>query len=318
MAIIKCPSCGSDVSEKASECPHCHAKLDHGTLVADEPKSQVCSECGATIPQGAATCPNCGAPVEADANKSIDATGQTPDGTAVAPSPADAAGTSPEGEKPIAPPEVTSPDAKSKARKKPLSKKMKIVIAAIVAAVVVIGGISWYSYSQQQAKLKAQERAVAAYNAYVLTLKMARQNMVSGAASAETLANTTSKVWNAAIFKKNQSDWDSDISAYYSTDFNESLKMLFSDSGTAKTVSDIKSNQSTVSDEMRVLSSVPDSSLQNAYSEAKDMYDSYLSLTNLAISPTGSLQTFNSNFNTYDSAVSNAYEKLGTAIPDTK
>ena len=39
-------------------------------------------------------------------------------------------------------------------------------------------------------------------------------------------------------------------------------------------------------------------------------YDNYKKMTNLVISPTGSLQTYSEDFNTYDTDTVNAYETM--------
>lgn len=57
MALIKCKECGHEVSDKASECPHC------GCPISQE-KSNICKECGEPIPENASVCPNCGCPIE--------------------------------------------------------------------------------------------------------------------------------------------------------------------------------------------------------------------------------------------------------------
>ena len=56
MALIKCPNCQKEISDKATACPSC------GFVI---PKSQnnFCGECGNPLPFGANVCPNCGCPV---------------------------------------------------------------------------------------------------------------------------------------------------------------------------------------------------------------------------------------------------------------
>ena len=61
MALISCPGCGKEVSDKAYRCPKC------GFLLKERP-SQICTECGEIIPTDAACCPNCGAPVQSIAD----------------------------------------------------------------------------------------------------------------------------------------------------------------------------------------------------------------------------------------------------------
>ena len=54
MALIKCPSCGKDVSNKARHCPGCGAGIN----------VSICPDCGAELPIGVDACMNCGCPVE--------------------------------------------------------------------------------------------------------------------------------------------------------------------------------------------------------------------------------------------------------------
>lgn len=57
MALIKCPECGSEISDKATECPNC------GYILEKKPIAKVCEECGAELENGAKICPQCGCPV---------------------------------------------------------------------------------------------------------------------------------------------------------------------------------------------------------------------------------------------------------------
>lgn len=57
MALIKCTGCGHDVSDKATECPHC------GHPISQE-NCSVCKECGIQLPKDATVCPNCGCPTD--------------------------------------------------------------------------------------------------------------------------------------------------------------------------------------------------------------------------------------------------------------
>ncbi len=57
MALISCPNCGKEISDKAYQCPKCG-------YVLNKQSPRTCSECGAVVPEGASCCPNCGAPVQ--------------------------------------------------------------------------------------------------------------------------------------------------------------------------------------------------------------------------------------------------------------
>ena len=57
MAMIVCPHCGEQVSEKAKKCVHC------GEILIRKDKKN-CIECGAELEEGMTECPNCGCPVD--------------------------------------------------------------------------------------------------------------------------------------------------------------------------------------------------------------------------------------------------------------
>ena len=61
VALISCPSCGKEVSDKALACPRCGYDLSKPQ--AEESTPVVCEECGTEIPENATMCPNCGYPV---------------------------------------------------------------------------------------------------------------------------------------------------------------------------------------------------------------------------------------------------------------
>lgn len=61
MALISCPECGKQISDKAPACPHCGAPVSAGA-----PEERKCSECGSVLPDGASACPQCGCPAESE------------------------------------------------------------------------------------------------------------------------------------------------------------------------------------------------------------------------------------------------------------
>lgn len=59
MALINCPICGEQISDKATKCIHC------GMVLKEEPKQEkICAECGAIIGENDNICPHCGCPTE--------------------------------------------------------------------------------------------------------------------------------------------------------------------------------------------------------------------------------------------------------------
>jgi len=58
MAMIQCPKCGQEISDKAKKCVHC------GFVIKEEIITEKkCVECGAIITDDMDVCPNCGCPI---------------------------------------------------------------------------------------------------------------------------------------------------------------------------------------------------------------------------------------------------------------
>lgn len=66
MAMINCPECGKEISDKAKKCIHCGK-----VLIEEEPKMKKCDECGKEVPVDATECPYCGCPIEGKKAESI-------------------------------------------------------------------------------------------------------------------------------------------------------------------------------------------------------------------------------------------------------
>ena len=58
MALIKCPNCGEEISDKAVKCPKCGAEFP-----VEKPQ-KVCKECGEILEDDEIVCHRCGCPVE--------------------------------------------------------------------------------------------------------------------------------------------------------------------------------------------------------------------------------------------------------------
>ena len=61
MALIECPNCKKQISDKALSCPACGVQINH-----DVSQQKVCCECNTLLSINDKTCPNCGCPVEND------------------------------------------------------------------------------------------------------------------------------------------------------------------------------------------------------------------------------------------------------------
>jgi len=58
MALITCPECGKEVSDKATSCPNCGSPLN------DASNQKFCKHCGSNIDKECIICPKCGKQVE--------------------------------------------------------------------------------------------------------------------------------------------------------------------------------------------------------------------------------------------------------------
>ncbi len=54
MALISCPECGKEISDKAASCPNC------GSPINDSANKKFCQHCGASIDKECVVCPKCG------------------------------------------------------------------------------------------------------------------------------------------------------------------------------------------------------------------------------------------------------------------
>lgn len=238
MALIQCPECGKEISDKVKACPFCGYPMEEGL----------------------------GNP------------------------------------QPVA---VTSISIQSNPEKR--KKLITAIIAVIVVIIVAIAG-----FSAWQSSKAANEKET-----YINNLNSVYSSMVSGGTQAEDICNLTKSVWYNTIFEKYDSTTDKYTRNKYdfNSDFNTSLIALFSDEEIAAQISDIKDNKALVDSLMKDLQNPPED-LKNVYDLALEAYDSYTTLTDLAVSPSGSLQSYSDKFSESDSALASAVKKLSSQIPN--
>lgn len=176
------------------------------------------------------------------------------------------------------------PEQPSKPKnRKPLFLVLALGIVAILAVAVGI-------FVSSSKKAEAREN-------YIQNMKTTRYAMLTGGAEAETTCNLISAVWHNTIFEESDSATDKYTKQYgkFYDDFNDALAALFGSSEYKDHIVSIMASQMVVADHMQELQSPPDG-LETAYDTLCDMYEEFTSLTNLAINPKGSLQTFNQSF----------------------
>ena len=191
----------------------------------------------------------------------------------------------------------------------PVKSKKPIVIGACVLVLLVAVGI----FAGIQSR-KAAER-----EAYIASLKELRVQAIKGGSAAETLCNITKKVWYNTIYEKKDSSTNKytrtfDGTGKFHDDFNTSLSLLYADDDVQTIVTGLRSNREVVDGIMKDLQNPP-AEFSACYDAADSLYDAYCGLVDLAISPSGSLQTYSANFGEYDSDLVKYYNKLDALIP---
>ena len=193
-----------------------------------------------------------------------------------------------------------------------VSKKSKkvIIIAIIIAVVVAIAAVVGIQFYKKYAAEKVSEE-------YESNLNAVAYSMLEDAATAEECGNLINSVWYNAIFEKSDDTTDkyTKPNGSFVSDFNDALQALFNDSDFSSDISEIESGQDTVQEYMKKLKNPPDQ-YKDAYAAISEMYDAYLSLTNLVIDPSGNLQTYSSNFSDADSEMVNSYNSTKVYLED--
>lgn len=92
-------------------------------------------------------------------------------------------------------------------------------------------------------------------------------------------------------------------------DFNDALSELFADENFSNSISEIVTNQSEAANLVKQLKEPP-KKYEEAYSVLKIYYDNYMEMTKIVINPTGSLNAFSEDLNTYDNNTVDSYEKM--------
>ncbi|NLE89804.1 MAG: zinc-ribbon domain-containing protein [Dehalococcoidales bacterium] len=241
-----------------------------------------CPECGREISDQVKACPHCGYPLESESENAQETQPQQV--------------------------EITGVNLKKQGNWKSIF---------IVLAVVVIGLVAFISI-QQINKVKAQQEYETAFNAYIDNLWGLCTATIGGGAEAEELTNLTAKVWANSIFEDADPETDkytkSSTGRFYD-DFNTALTNLFSDYSFKSKIRDVEEYQEVAKGFIEKLQNPP-AGLEACYATATDMYAAFLSYSNLAINPSGSLQSFNQDRRSKTDNFMDLYNKLEAQIPE--
>lgn len=130
MAIIKCPECGHQISDKAPVCPSCGVQIANHIVK--------CPQCGDIYFKEQLTCPNC----HYTPGQQPVAQPEQP-AAPVVPQPAPV-------NKPVTPPVPPTPPSAGEGTDKPQPKKSKTVLIVSLCIAVLLCGVLLYAYKDAQ------------------------------------------------------------------------------------------------------------------------------------------------------------------------
>lgn len=276
MAMIQCPECGQEISDKAKKCIHCGKVFVEEKPVNEEIR---CSECGAVLAETDEICPNCGCPVEKVIKQ-----------------------------------EDVKPQQVEVASIKMAAKTKKIIIGIIIAIIVCAGGgVGYKIYSDNKAE-QIYRKSYNEYIDNLGQVQILMLSGGSDAESLCNLTlrvwgNAISEDSDSETDKYTKNKYG------FFNGFNTALANLYADSSTTGKVSNIESNQSSVKDLIKKLQNPPNG-LDKCYDTVSDSYEAYKILTDLAINPSGSYRDFGTKKSNAVSDFMSAYEKLDNQIPE--
>lgn len=128
--------------------------------------------------------------------------------------------------------------ALSKSRPMDPALKRKLLIGAIISAIVIIIAIiSFISFKHVQAE-KEKEEYLKKRAEYLYVLSQASTRMLEFGSTAESMCNRTRSVWGNTIYKKSDSKTDRYTmkNGKFNEDFNDSIDSLCSDPNMIKLV----------------------------------------------------------------------------------
>lgn len=120
------------------------------------------------------------------------------------------------------------------------------------------------------------------------------------------------KVWYNTIFEKEDSEtneYTKDSNGRFNDDFNDSLLELWIDKEYSNEISIIKEESYITIPELFKKLKNPPKEMKDAFEDLEELYDTYLSFTEMAINPSGSLTSFTEKYNELDSELSKQYKK---------
>ena len=151
--------------------------------------------------------------------------------------------------------------------------------------------------NEYKAVIEEQKEAEKSASEYQLAYNKLIIAMLDDAALAESSGNLIIQVWNNAIWNKQDDATDKYTMAdgEFVADFNDALGKLFRDESFSTDMEKLSANQQRIKEDMKEMVNPPEG-YEEAYKTLKDLYDSYLSFSNIVLNCNGSLESFSDDF----------------------
>lgn len=213
-----------------------------------------------------------------------------------------------------------------KNEKRKLSKRTKIILSAagvlVLAAIAIVVALVVKANNEAAHAEKVQK--------YLEDMRKCSATMILAAAEAEDICNLTNRVWHNTIFKESDKEtnkytinpdaYSEDIENYSNSqfvdDFNVSLVKLYKSDYMKGKLEALDLWNEAINENQKKLSNVPEE-CEEEYKTFSDLADAYFNLANFAKEPSGSLQTYSTKLEEYDSEFISLYNKLDRQLPKT-
>ena len=176
-----------------------------------------------------------------------------------------------------------------------------IMVPILLIVIVFLLGVCFKLSTENIALKEAQEEQERIATEYQDAYNQIVSDMLADGALLETNGNLIVKVWNNAIWNKQDEETDkyTMLDGVFVSDFNDALNKLFNDSDFSSSMADLYSNQQQIRIKMKNLTNPP-KGFENAYSALVDMYEAYLVFSDMVINSNGSLESFSKEFSDAD------------------
>lgn len=217
MAMITCPKCGEQISDKAKKCVYC------GEILIKEEK-KYCPDCDTELEEGMETCPKCGCPIENE-----DETKTTPQKV-----------------------EVTGVKVSEKSKKLIIIG----IVVVIATAIIVAAGVQIHKKNAATKAAAQAKKQSEQYDTNLNNTAYAMLSGASDAETCGNLIKNVwyNAIYEES---DNKTDKYTKPNGYFVSDFNDALNNLSSDSSFKSKISDISNNQETVNSMMKKLKNPP-------------------------------------------------------------